>query len=52
MEEKLLLLKRIILVLVGGGAVFLTLFMALFTWEHPNFAKIKRLPLFAIIGRE
>jgi hypothetical protein len=31
MEEKLLLLKRVILVLVGGGAVFLTLFMALFT---------------------
>ena len=31
MEEILLLLKRVILVLVGGGAAFLTLFMALFT---------------------
>ena len=31
MEEILLLLKRVILVLVGGGAAFLTLFMSLFT---------------------
>ncbi len=31
MEEILLLLKRVILLLIRGGAAFLTLFMALFT---------------------
>ncbi len=31
MEEILLLLKRVILLLIHGGAAFLTLFLALFT---------------------
>lgn len=32
MQENLLILKKIILALVGGGAAFLALYMALFTF--------------------